>query len=102
MKPIFPLLPAALAAMLARDADAVQWRVTALTPEYLLVQADITDEESTAFFADPRTEEALRTTPDWKARLARIGVPVPDGAPADPADAAPKRGSACRPDGTGC
>ena len=64
------IISAAAAALIVLNADAVQWRISALTPEYLLVQADITDEESAAFFADGRTAEALRISPDWKQRQA--------------------------------
>ena len=64
------IIPAAILAAIALNAHAVQWRVTALTPEYLLVQADITDDESAAFFADGRTAEALKISPDWKQRQA--------------------------------
>ena len=64
------IIPAAILAAIAFNAVAVQWRVTALTPEYLLVQADITDDESAAFFANVRTAEALKISPDWKQRQA--------------------------------
>ena len=39
-------------------------------------------------------------TPDWKARLALLGVPVPEEAAAGAEAFA--AGSACRLDGTGC
>ena len=39
-------------------------------------------------------------TPDWKGRLAELGLPVPGEAPAEAA--ALGKGSACRLDGTGC
>jgi hypothetical protein len=59
-----------VAALAAASARAAEFRVTALTPEYLLVQADITDDESAAFFADERTADAFAISPDWKQRQA--------------------------------
>ena len=68
MKTHAPFLFAAAVAAAAATAGAAEFRVTALTPEYILVQGDCSDEESVAFFADERTAGALKVSPDWKQR----------------------------------
>ena len=65
------LCAAALSATMARAAE---FRVTALTPEYILVQGDCSDDESAAFFADERTAGAFMTSPDWKQRQELLAI----------------------------
>lgn len=53
---------------------AAEFRATALTPEYILVQGDCSAEESAAFFADPRAEEAKNAGKDWQVRRAQLAL----------------------------
>ena len=51
-----------------------EWRITALTPEYILVQADSSKDENKAFFADERHETETKNKRDWQ--IARIYVAI--------------------------
>ena len=53
---------------------AAEFRATALTPEYILVQGDCSADESAAFFADPRAEEAKKAGQDWKVRREQLAL----------------------------
>lgn len=55
-----------LFAYTATSSQAVEWKITALTPEYILVQADTSKDEQVAFFADERYKDDYGKTPDWK------------------------------------
>lgn len=48
------------------DAQAVEWKITALTPKYILVQADITQDEQVAFASEPRVAEVINEPRNWK------------------------------------
>ena len=53
----------------------VKWKITALTPEYILVQADGSDDESTAFFADPRQAELIGSKlQEWQLARKRTEI----------------------------
>ena len=53
----------------------VKWKITALTPEYILVQADGSDDESTAFFADPRQAELVGSKlQEWQLARKRTEI----------------------------
>ena len=56
----------------ATAATAAEFRATALTPEYILVQGDCSADESAAFFADPRAEEAKNAGQDWQVRRKQL------------------------------
>lgn len=56
------------------SASAAEFRVTALTPEYLLVQGDCSADENAAFFADPRFEESKSAGADWQIRRKRVAL----------------------------
>ena len=51
-----------------------EWRITALTPKYILVQADSSKDENKAFFADERHETETKNKRDWQ--IARIYVAI--------------------------
>ena len=61
----------ALASPAARPAE---YRITALTPEYLLVQGDCWEDENAAFFADPMAAKAKDAKPEWKMQRARLEI----------------------------
>ena len=46
------------AAVAVVAANAAEFRVAALSPEYILVQGDCSQDENAAFFADSRFEES--------------------------------------------
>ena len=53
----------------------VKWKITALTPEYILVQADGSDAESAAFFADSRQAELEGAKiADWQLARKRLAI----------------------------
>ena len=56
------------------SANAAEFRVTALTPEYILVQGDCSADENAAFFADPRFEESKSAGADWQIRRKRVAL----------------------------
>ena len=66
------LLPPLLAVFAACRCGAAEFRITALTPEYILVQGDCSSDENAAFFADPRFEESKKAGPDWKVVRKRL------------------------------
>ena len=66
------LLPPLLAVFAACRCGAAEFRITALTPEYILVQGDCSSDENDAFFADPRFEESKKAGPDWKVVRKRL------------------------------
>ena len=66
------LTMAAAGAFAVMTAAAVDYRVTALTPEYVLVQADLSAEEDAAYFADVEVRLGLRLT-GWKREKALNG-----------------------------
>ena len=72
MKHATTVLITAFAAVSA--VTAAEFRATALTPEYILVQGDCSAEESAAFFADPRAEEAKNAGKDWQVRRAQLAL----------------------------
>ena len=73
MKKFICALTASFASIIAH-AD-VKWKVAALTPEYILVQADGADDESAAFFADPRQAELEGAKmADWQLARDRKSV----------------------------
>ena len=55
-------------------ATAAEFRATALTPEYILVQGDCSADESAAFFADPRAEKAKNAGQDWKVQREQLAL----------------------------
>ena len=61
-------------AFAAVAATAAEFRATALTPEYILVQGDCSADESAAFFADPRAAEAKNAGQDWQVRRAQLAL----------------------------
>ena len=63
---------AAAAVLGAISAGAAEFRVTALTPEYMLVQGDCSEDENAAFFADSRYKASKN--PDWKIAQARLAL----------------------------
>jgi hypothetical protein len=73
MKKLIIALALASASIIAHAE--IKWKVTALTPEYILVQADGSDEESVAFFADSRQAE-LETAKmaDWQLARKRLAI----------------------------
>lgn len=65
----------AIAAAASAAAFAVEWKLTALTPEYILVQADGSDDESIAFFADSRQGELENSKmADWQLARKRLAI----------------------------
>ena len=56
------------------SASAAEFRVTALTPEYILFQGDCSADENAAFFADPRFEESKSAGADWQIRRKRVAL----------------------------
>ena len=56
----------ALFALTATSSLAIEWNIRALTPEYILVQADTSKDEQAAFFADERYQEDYGKIPNWK------------------------------------
>ena len=61
-------------AVVAATVNGAEFRATALTPEYILVQGDCSAEESAVFFADPRAEEAKNAGKDWQVRRAQLAL----------------------------
>lgn len=61
-------------AALAGLAGAAEFRSVALTPEYILVQGDCSADESAAYFADPRAEEAKNAGQDWQVRRKQLAL----------------------------
>ncbi len=53
---------------------AGEFRTTAITPEYILVQGDCSADESAAYFADPRAEEAKKAGKDWQVRSKQLAL----------------------------
>lgn len=50
------------------NLSAAEWRVTALTPEYILVQADGSDDENKVFLSDERYANIDTKMQDWQIR----------------------------------
>ena len=59
-------------AILVPACFAGEFRATALTPEYILVQGDSSADEIAAYFADPRAEEAKKAGQDWQVRRKQL------------------------------
>ena len=68
MNKIRNCLAATICLAVFAEAIAAQWRVTALTPEYILVQADGSQDENKAFFADERCRNIDPKLQDWQVR----------------------------------
>ena len=68
------MLAAACAAALASACGAGEFRATALTPEYILVQGDSSADESATYFADPRAGEAKKAGKDWQVARKRLAL----------------------------
>ena len=56
------------------EARSAEWRVTALTPEYILVQADGSADENKAFFADERYRNIDSKLQDWQIRRLYVTI----------------------------